>query len=83
MLPGLNLCSTDPAQHIITAGGELDDLQQIMIYLICLSEVCTIDTMIAKSVHQHKHHHAARDPAPTTATPGKAIHLPPIVIYLV
>ena len=38
MLPGLDLYCTDPAQHFITEGydlDDLDDLPQIMIYLIC------------------------------------------------
>ena len=39
MFPGLVMCCADPAQPLITAGGELDDLSVDRWIMICLSEV--------------------------------------------
>ena len=34
MFPGLDLYCSDPAQHLITAGEDLDDVDYDLIYLV-------------------------------------------------
>ena len=41
MFPGLDLYCTDPAQHLITAGEDLDDLSDLSVRRVLFLPYCT------------------------------------------
>ena len=49
MFPGLDLYHTDPAQHLITAGEDLDDLYD----LSDISDLSDVYTLLHQLLYQH------------------------------
>jgi len=47
VFPGLELYYAGPAQPLTTAGKELDNLQQVMIYLICVIVITEFSVELA------------------------------------